>query len=62
MTSKTKIQLVCVLLAGMLAGSIQAAEWQSLINGSDLDGWKQLGGKAKYQLEGDQIVGYTVPD
>jgi len=60
MTSKTKFQLVSILFAGILAGSIQAAEWQSLINGSDLDGWKQLGGKAEYKVKGDMIVGYTV--
>ena len=60
MTSNTKIQLACIFLAGILAGSTQAAEWQGLFNGSDLDGWKQLGGKAQYKVEGDQIVGYTV--
>ena len=60
MTSNTKIQLACIFLAGILAGSTQAAEWQDLFNGSDLDGWKQLGGKAQYKVEGDQIVGYTV--
>jgi hypothetical protein len=60
MTSKTKFQLVCIFLAGVLAGSTQAADWQSLFNGSDLDGWKQLGGKAEYKVEDDMIVGYTV--
>ena len=61
MTSKTKIQLVGIFLTVMLVGSIQAAEWKNLFNGSDLDGWKQLGGDAKYKVEGDEIVGYTVP-
>ena len=62
MTSKVKIQLVCTILTGLLAGSIQAADWQNLIKGSDLSDWKQLGGKAKYEIEGDQITGYTVPN
>jgi len=62
MTSKTHKRLACILLAGTLAGSAQAAEWKDLFNGSDLGGWKQLGGNAKYQVEGNQIVGYTVAD
>ena len=62
MKSKTTIRLVCIFLAGVLAGSTQAADWQSLFNGSDLDGWKQLGGDAKYKVEDGMIVGYTVPN
>lgn len=58
----SKIQLMGVFLVGLLAGPAQAAEWTELFNGSDLDGWKQLGGAAKYKVEGDQIVGYTVAD
>ena len=34
--------------------------WQSLFNGTSLDGWKQLNGKAAYRIEGDEIVGTTV--
>ena len=49
-----------LLLAAMLASSAQAADWQDLFNGKDLSGWKQLGGEARYVIEGDQIVGYTV--
>ncbi len=33
--------------------------WQSLFNGKDFTGWKQLNGQAKYQVEGDQIVGIS---
>ena len=62
MTSKAQLQLVTTILAGILTGSLQAADWQSLLNGSDLSNWEQLGGKARYEIEGDQIVGYTVPD
>jgi hypothetical protein len=56
------MHIVLIALAGMLAGSTQAAEWQDLFNGSDLSGWKQLGGEARYEVEDGVIVGYTVPD
>jgi len=35
--------------------------WQDLFNGRDLNGWTQRGGKANYAVEGDCIVGSTVP-
>ena len=60
MTSKTNTQLVGILLTVMLAGSIQAAEWKNLFNGSDLDGWKQLGGDATYKVEVCSITGKVV--
>ena len=62
MTNKTYIRLACICLAGLLAGTTQAAEWKDLINGSDLSDWEQVGGKARYEVEDGQIVGYTVPD
>jgi len=34
--------------------------WISLFNGKDLDGWVQRGGKAKYTVEDEQIVGTSV--
>lgn len=39
---------------------LAAGPWQSLFNGRDLSGWKQLGGAAPYTVEGDAIVGTTV--
>ena len=62
MTRKSRIQIITILIAGMLAVTVQAAEWQALFNGSDLDGWDQVNGKARYEVEGDAIVGYTVLD
>jgi hypothetical protein len=39
----------------------QAQEkWASLFNGKDLRGWKQLNGKAKYEVKNGEIVGTTV--
>ena len=35
-------------------------EWQSLFNGKDLTGFKQLEGNAKYQVKGEEIIGTTV--
>ena len=61
MKIKTQIQVATIIVAGILAGTVYAAEWQSLI-GSDLTGWKQEGGEARYEIQDDQIVGYTVAD
>lgn len=33
--------------------------WISLFNGKNLDGWKQVGGDAKYRVENGEIVGTT---
>src|SRR5688572_24424306 len=34
---------------------------RSLFNGKDLTGWKQLNGKAKYEVKNGEIIGTTVP-
>ncbi len=49
-----------LVLALMLAGTAQAAEWKDLFNGKDLSGWEQVNGKARYEVEDGSIVGYTV--
>ncbi|CAG4999305.1 hypothetical protein DYBT9275_02198 [Dyadobacter sp. CECT 9275] len=36
--------------------------WQYLFNGKDLSGWKQLNGKAKYEVKDGAIVGTSVAD
>lgn len=36
--------------------------WEPLFNGKDLSGWKQLNGKAKYEVSNHEIVGTTVPN
>jgi len=40
--------------------SAQPSKWQNLFNGKDLKGWKQLNGKAKYEVKNGAIVGTTV--
>lgn len=53
---KKYIVLLCCLLGTSLA---QAQEWESLFNGKNLNGWKQLNGKALYKVEDGAIVGYS---
>jgi hypothetical protein len=36
--------------------------WENLFNGKDLKGWVQRGGKARYRVEGNEIIGSTVPN
>ena len=38
----------------------QSAQWQTLFNGKNLSGWKQLNGKAKYAVVNGEIIGTTV--
>lgn len=44
----------------LLLPAIVSAQWQSLFNGKDLKGWKQLNGHAKYEVINGAIVGTTV--
>ena len=56
-----KILSTCVLL--FVATFLFAGEgygWVDLFNGKDLSGWKQLNGKAKYEVINGEIVGTTV--
>ena len=45
-----------------LAAPSRAAEPVELFNGTDLAGWKQRGGAAKYAVEDGAIVGRSVPN
>lgn len=56
-----KIALMSFLVMCSLSGIAQG-EWKKLFNGKDLEGWKQLGGKAKYEVVKGEIVGVTVAD
>ncbi|HTI52071.1 MAG TPA: DUF1080 domain-containing protein [Planctomycetaceae bacterium] len=37
-------------------------EFHPLFDGKTLDGWEQHGGKARYHVEGEEIVGTSVPN
>lgn len=50
--------LVCVSFAS--AQQKDQEGWTPLFNGKNLDGWRQLNGKAKYEVKNGEIVGTTV--
>lgn len=51
--------LLAFILNGLLAKA-QTDGWESLFNGKDLTGWKQLNGDARYEVKDGVIVGTTV--
>jgi len=59
---KTKLLVLTALIAGALPYSLkaQSAKWENLFNGKDLNGWKQLNGKATYTVNNGEIIGTTV--
>src|SRR3954469_14849067 len=56
---RTLILLGLVLLCVTLPAAADQSP-TALFNGKDLSGWVQRGGKAKYSIDGDQIVGTSV--
>src|SRR5690349_3506436 len=61
---KTLLQCAaCTLILCLTARAFAAdGEFTPLFNGTDLTGWVQQGGTAKYTIEGDVIVGTAVPN
>jgi len=56
-----KLTLLLVLFALVAQGFSQGKEqWENLFNGKDFAGWKQLNGKAKYEIQNGEMVGTTV--
>lgn len=49
--------LLSLSLAWLALPAPAAEVWQDLFNGKDLTGWVQRGGKARYQVDGADIVG-----
>jgi hypothetical protein len=62
LSMKTRILFTgAVIFFLHLSSGVYAQEkWNKLFNGKDLAGWKQLGGKAKYEVVNGEIVGTTV--
>lgn len=57
------MKIVTSLLLIFVSAFTWAADtdgWEYLFNGKDLSGWKQLNGKAKYEVVDGVIVGTTV--
>lgn len=53
------------IFACLILGSIHTyaqERWTPLFNAKNLDGWKQLNGRAKYQVNNGEIIGTTVVD
>src|SRR6476659_5435642 len=48
------------LFAVFFVTAATAQPWQSLFNGKDLSGWKQLGGAAQYKVNNGEIIGVSV--
>lgn len=51
------ILIVLLLLPGV---TLAQGGWTKLFNGKDLAGWKQLNGKAKFEVKNGEIIGTTV--
>jgi len=61
MKNTTPILFLIVLVFQLTLVTAQEAEWQSLFNGKDLSGWKELNGKHRWEVRDGMIVGSTVP-
>ena len=56
-----KNALAIILIVCCTGGMAQTGGWKNLFDGKTLNGWKQLNGKAKYEVVNGTIVGTTVP-
>ncbi|MEJ7693130.1 MAG: DUF1080 domain-containing protein [Daejeonella sp.] len=52
--------LFAIILTSLTASAQKDGGWTKLFNGKDLSGFKQLNGKAKYEVKNKEIVGTTV--
>ncbi|MCU0384439.1 MAG: DUF1080 domain-containing protein [Flavihumibacter sp.] len=56
------LTICCMCLFFVATAQNTREQWVSLFNGRDLKGWKQLNGKARYEVKDGAIVGTTVSD
>nr|MBI1232232.1 DUF1080 domain-containing protein [Cytophagales bacterium] len=61
MKNTAPILFLIVLVFQLTLVTAQESEWQSLFNGKDLSGWKELNGKHRWAVKDGMIVGSTVP-
>ena len=54
----TTVVICCALHS--LQAQTSGIKWQSLFNGINLKGWKQLNGKARFEVKNGEIIGTTV--
>lgn len=60
-----KLLTLCICTVGLLWScetETDTTPWVPLFNGSDFNGWTQIGGKAKYRVEDQAVIGATVHD
>ena len=62
MVKRKNILLAFALFIIISATAQTGNGWEKLFNDKDLQGWKQLNGKAKYEVKNGQIIGTTVPN
>lgn len=55
-----KKQIFAAIVICFLSTAVMGQRWQSLFNGKDLTGWKQLNGNASFTVKDGEIVGTTV--
>jgi hypothetical protein len=60
MTKKINLLLSIFLIALSVSAQKNSGKWEQLFNGKDLKGWKQLNGKARYEVKNGEIIGTTV--
>ncbi len=56
----TKKLIVLSILVAFATTAVAQEKWVDLFNGKNLNGWKQLNGKARYEVINKEIVGTTV--
>jgi hypothetical protein len=54
--------LLSIILIAIISTNISAQSWTNLFDGKTLKGFKQLNGKAKYEVKNGMIIGTTVAD
>ncbi len=55
-----RLFLIFLAAATSLVANSQESGWINLFNGKNLDGWKQLNGKARFEVVDGEIVGTSV--
>ncbi len=52
--------LTTILISLLISFSSFADDWEPLLSGNSFDGWKQLGGVAKYEIKNGEVTGTSV--
>ena len=55
------IRSICLFISLVTFGAQVQAQWTPLFNGENLDGWKQIGGNATYEVKNGELVGTAIP-